>query len=687
MLSLADLPTQLYHKNLRRVKSRATVSSPWDGLSWALVRRLWYHDALRVGHEEVRKVVVVSETPKRRLLRLELTGMGRLGEALAEAEGKQVFVFGGIPGESVVAEVVREHRRFLEAQVVEVVDPSPHRVPAPCSYFGRCTGCQWQHIAYPYQLELKRSIVCDALERVGGLHDVPVGDTLASPQPLEYRNHARFTVSRQGGLLGFVNRATRQWVHVQECLLMTPWINQTLGVLQGNVSETTQLSVRYGVNTGEWMLQPTLRHPDVSMESGQKQYKESLLGHEFRVSSPSFFQVNTPQAEQVARLVEQGLALTGHEVVVDAYAGVGAFAVLLAGQARRVIAIEESASALEDARQNVAHLTNVELRRGRTEDVLRELVGDGPDAPGSIDAVVLDPPRAGCEPHAVDSLIEAEPRRIVYVSCDPETLARDLKVLARGPYRVEAVQPVDMFPQTHHVECVATVVLDQSRQTRLAARRRLVLASASPRRWDILSRLGMEFELAPSDVSEPAGLRDEEDPVDLATGRALAKAQAVASGQTSGTVMGFDTVVALDGAVLGKPRDAADAAAMIRALRGREHRVVTGIALADAATGEVLQGHRSSRVVMRDYTDEEIEAYVASGDPLDKAGAYAVQGELFHPAAEVRGCYLNVVGLPMCTLLKLLDEFGATPAVRGETWPELGLCHECAARAAAWRGR
>ncbi len=651
--------------------------------SRARAGRLWYDDTLRVDPEEVRKAVVVPEIPKRRLLRLELIGMGRLGEALAEAEGKRVFVFGGIPGESVVAEVVREHRGFLEAQVIEVMEPSPHRVPAPCTYFGPCTGCQWQHIAYPYQLELKRSIVCDALERLGGFHDVPVADTLASPQQLEYRNHARFTVSREGGLLGFVNRITRRWVHAQECLLMTPWINQTLGVLQGNVSETTQLSMRYGVNTGDWMVQPTLRHPDVSMESGQKHYKESLLGHEFRVSSPSFFQVNTLQAEQVALLVREGLALTGKEVVVDAYAGVGAFAVLLAGLARRVIAIEESASALEDARQNVAHLTNVELRRGRTEDVLRELVGGGPDAPGSVDAVVLDPPRAGCEPRVLASLIEAAPRRIVYVSCDPETLARDLKLLARGPYRVEAVQPVDMFPQTHHVECVATVVLDQSRQTRLAARRRLVLASASPRRRDILSRLGMEFELAPSGVSEPAGMRDEEDPVGLATGMALAKALAVASGQTSGTVMGFDTVVALDGAVLGKPHDAADAAAMLRALRDREHRVVTGVALADAATGEVLQGHRSSRVVMRDYTDEDVEAYVTSGDPLDKSGAYAVQSEIFHPAAEVHGCYLNVMGLPVCTLLKLLDEFGVTRAVRGETWPELGVCRECAARAVA----
>ena len=613
---------------------------------------------------------------ERRLVQLKLTGMGRLGEALAQEDGKQVFVFGGIPGELVVAEVLRERREHLEARVVEVVEPSLHRVEAPCSYFGACTGCQWQHMDYAYQLLLKWEVVTDALERVGGLQGVPVEETLPSPRTLGYRNHARFTVSREGARLGFVNRLTRRWVEVQECQLMVPWINDALAALQGRVGETTQVSLRYGAKTGSWILQPTLHGQDVPLESGQKQYQEELLGRSFRVSSPSFFQVNAPQAEQLAALAMEALALTGNETVVDAYAGVGTFAVLLAGSAYRVIAIEESASALEDARQNVADSSNVELWRGKTEEVLGGLTGE------QVDAVILDPPRAGCQPRALEGLLTLGPRRIAYVSCDPETLARDLKVLTQGPYRIERVQPVDMFPQTHHVECVVTLVLDRDRQSRQAARGQLVLASASPRRREILSRLGLEVELVSPEVDEPPVQLVGVDPVALAMERALAKAKAGASGRSSGTVIGADTVVALEGAILGKPSDPLEATAMLGALRGREHRVVTGVALVDAASGETIQGHRSSRVLMRPYTDDEIKAYVDSGDPMDKAGAYAVQSAAFHPAAEVRGCYLNVMGLPVCTLLKLLESFRVAVAVNGSPWPELKQCPECARRAA-----
>ena len=613
------------------------------------------------------------------MLRLDLSGMGRLGEALAQVDGKPVYVFGGISGERVVAEVLRERRGYVAAQVVEVLEPSPDRVAAPCAYFGACTGCQWQHIRYERQLEMKREIVVDALARVGGLDGLDVGPTVPSPEQLGYRNHARFTVSRPAsgdveGRLGYVHRELRRHVDVEECLIMAPWINSALAALQGHAAETTQLSLRYGVNTGSWMLQPAFHGAGVPMASGQKHYTEELGGHTFRVASPSFFQVNTRQAERVATMVVDALALSGTETVVDAYAGVGTFAVLIAGRARRVVAVEESASAMADARVNAEGIANVELRQAKTEDVLMELAESG------IDAVILDPPRAGCAPGTLDALVARPPRRIVYVSCDPETLARDLAVLAAGPFRVESVVPVDMFPQTHHVECVATLVLDDDRRARLEARRNLVLASSSPRRSDILTRLGLEFEIAPTDADEgPA----DGTATDVALARAMAKARAAAGTRASGTVVGADTVVELDGAVLGKPADAAEATAMLRSLRGREHRVITGLALVDAATGEERSGYRASRVIMRSYTDDEIAAYVASGDPFDKAGAYAVQSESFAPAAEVRGCYLNVVGLPVCELLKVAAGFGLrldpSPAL---PWPELERCPQCSARAA-----
>ena len=431
-----------------------------------------------------------ERTPAPEALTLHLRALGRHGEALAETDdGKPVFVFGGIPGETVTAEVVALRRGYVAARVTDVADPSPHRVEAACRYFGACTGCQWQHVAYERQLEMKREALADALHRVGGL-DVEPLPTLPSPDTLGYRNHARFTVSKQGGRLGYVHKERRRHVEVEECLLMAPWINHALASLQGHVAETTQLSLRYGVHTGDYLLQPTFQDMDVPLASGQKHYHEALLGHRFRVSSPSFFQVNTRQAERMAELVMGELRLDGSQTVVDAYAGVATFAVLMADRARRVVAVEESSAAVTDARVNVEGIPNVELRQARTEDVLAEL------AEGGVDAVLLDPPRAGCMSGTLDALLDAPPERVVYVSCDPETLARDLAILTAGPFRIEQVRPVDMFPQTYHVEAVATLVRDDERLAALRARQTLVLASSSPRRTEILGRLGLAFETA-----------------------------------------------------------------------------------------------------------------------------------------------------------------------------------------------
>ena len=604
-------------------------------------------------------------------LTLELRALGRHGEALAEtADGKPVFVFGGIPGETVTAEVVATRRGYVAARVVDVADPSPYRVAPACRYFGECTGCQWQHVAYERQLEMKREALADALHRVGGL-DVEPLPTLPSPDALGYRNHARFTVSKQGGRLGYVHKERRRHVEVDECLLMAPWINNALASLQGHVAETTQLSLRYGVHTGDYLLQPTFQDMDVPLASGQKHYHEAMLGHRFRVSSPSFFQVNTRQAEQMAELVMDQLRLDGSQTVVDAYAGVATFAVLMADRARRVVAVEESSAAVADARVNVDGIPNVELRQARTEDVLLDL------AAGGVDAVLLDPPRAGCMPGTLDALLDAPPERVVYVSCDPETLARDLAVLTAGPFRIEQVRPVDMFPQTYHVEAVATLVRDDARLARLRERQTLVLASSSPRRAEILGRLGLAFETAPSGVDEPEPPLGA-DPVEVARGLALAKARAAASRRSAGSVLAADTVVELDGVLLGKPRDTADAARMLLELRGREHRVITAVALVDAATGETAEAYRASRVLMREYTDDEVAAYVSSGAPMDKAGAYGVQDEAFAPAAEVRGCYLNVVGLPVCETLKLAERFGRRLRPRPEGgWAALERCPAC----------
>ena len=385
---------------------------------------------------------------------LYLEEMGSLGDTVARLDGEAVNVFGGIVGEEVEATVHRyrrRKRRYVSAIVSRVLKPSPHRIAPPCPYFGPCSGCQWQHIEYGHQLELKRGAVARELARHPELAGAAVEPTLPSPRQLGYRNHARFTVRRQGSL-GFNNRITRRFVKLDRCLLMAPRINDALADLQDKCGETTNLSVRVGVNTSEYLVQPTLQMAETSLTSGQAYYRERLLGRTFRVSSPSFFQVNTAQAEAMAEKVRERLELTGGETVVDAYAGVGTFAALMAEFAGRVVAIEESEAAVKDAAINTLGLENIEFRLGKTEEVIASL-----DA--SPDAVILDPPRTGCHPAVIEALVKAAPGRTVYVSCDPESLARDLAVLVRGGFGVESVEPVDMFPQTHHVECIATLVL------------------------------------------------------------------------------------------------------------------------------------------------------------------------------------------------------------------------------------
>ena len=604
-------------------------------------------------------------------LRLRLEGWGRLGEAMAQHEGQPVFVFGGIEGEEVEAEVIRRHRRRLAARVVRVLEPSPHRVEAPCRHFGECTGCQWQHIDGEHQRELKRRLVVDALIRIGGLEDPPVADTLAAPEPFGYRNHARFTVGPQGAL-GYVNRESRRFVPIDRCMLMDEGINDILGQLQGHCGETTQLSVRYGTGTGDYLVQPTMRSPEVAMATGQKHFRERMGGQVFQVGSPSFFQVNTPQAERMVELIRQELELTGEEVVADVYAGVGTFALLLGPYCRRVIAIEESSAAMADASVNCAGAENLELVHAKAEDALASL-GCRPDA------VVLDPPRAGCHPGMLEALAQLQPRKIVYVSCDPSTLARDLKELCASGFRLRNVQPIDMFPQTHHVECIATLTAPEGAAAVGAenAAQALTLASASPRRRQLLNDMGLDFQVQPSGAPEEP--LPGEGPVDLVSRLALAKARQVATGISRGLVIGADSVVVEDGDILGKPATAEEARAMLERLRGEAHQVVTGVAVVDAATGAHRLASQTTQVRMRHYSEEELTAYVESGAPMDKAGAYGVQDAEFHPAAAVDGCYPNVVGLPLCILAEMLREMGCQQRLMAPG-PLVQGCGQCPLR-------
>jgi len=381
---------------------------------------------------------------------LILEKMGKFGSPLASFEGEFIEVLNGIPGEKVRARIYRFFRKkksITAAIVTEVLEPSSDRVTAPCVYFGMCSGCQLQHVKYDKQLEFKRQRILDFFKQYDLLKKIKVLPTIPSPKIWNYRNHARFTV-RFGGQLGFSNRITRRFVRIDECKLMDDQINGILRDLQDHVEETSNLSVRVGINTRQQLIQPKLNTPEISIETGQKWYKEKLIDREFRVASPSFFQVNTLQAENLILLVGQLLDLKSHEILVDAYAGVGVFATLLATKVRKVIAIEESQSAVDDYLECENRIDNLEFLLGKTENVL-------PLIDEKIDSLILDPPRLGCHPDVINSILIKKPHKLAYVSCDPESLARDLNLLMAGGYQIMNIQPIDMFPQTFHVETIS----------------------------------------------------------------------------------------------------------------------------------------------------------------------------------------------------------------------------------------
>lgn len=398
----------------------------------------------------MREKTRAADTREPQKLRLSLTDMAFEGGAIGRHDGQVVFAAYGIPGEEAVVEIERYSKDYLMGRVVEVLSPSPHRVEAPCPYFGTCGGCQWQHIDYPFQAELKARIVGEQLRRIGKFEEPPVAATVTAEERWHYRNHARFSTDRQGQL-GFVSLLRRRFVRIDHCRIMHPWINGVLERLQGKCAGLHQVAIRYGVRTEQALIHPSLKEIDDSIPSGQTSYEEELLGKRFRISGASFFQVNTRQAEVLIEVVRDRLALAEDQLLLDAYAGVGTFAVLLAPHVKRVIAIEESPAAVADAVINQAGINNIVFYQGKVEQIL-------PDLRQRPQAAILDPPRVGCHPDTIAAVLKRPPARLVYVSCDPATLARDLRALCRGGYRLQEVQPVDMFPQTFHIECVATLV-------------------------------------------------------------------------------------------------------------------------------------------------------------------------------------------------------------------------------------
>jgi len=429
------------------------------------------------------------------------------GEGVGRPDGYVMFVRGGLPGDRLRVQVTETRVRYGRGVIEEVLARSPHRVEAPCAYFGRCGGCRLQHLAYPAQLAFKAKQVRDCLERLGDLGGFELRPILPAPEPYGYRNKMEFTVAGTAGepVVG-LHEAHRYdaVLDIERCLLQSETMNTLLDEVRRQVRGrrlpvwdglTEQgllrfVTLREGRRTGDAMVNIVAASPDLetfgpvaerlktrvpstasvvlnvnakkaSVAVGTEEHvllgrdhiTESLGSVTFQVSANSFFQTNTVQAERLFALVEAACELGGEDTIVDLYSGTGAISLLLARGCRRVYGIEVAPAAVVDAVRNARAngINNCTFLSGEVRHVLPALIAEGVKA----ETVVADPPRAGFHPKALQALAALAPARIVYVSCNPSTLARDVGDLARRGYRLEWVQPVDMFPQTPHIEAVA----------------------------------------------------------------------------------------------------------------------------------------------------------------------------------------------------------------------------------------
>jgi len=461
---------------------------------------------------------------KNQLIPLDITaassdgsGIGRYKEEGAEGSGLAVFVPFTAVGDRILCRVVKAEKNMAYGRVEELLLPSPHRLPAQqreadCAAFGRCGGCVWRHIAYEEELAYKWQRTADALRRIGGLTLEPQ-PIVACQRPDRYRNKAQYPVV-QGEhriLTGFYAPRSHRVIEERDCRLQ-PEIFQS--VLDRVVRWAKKAGVRaYDEKTGEGLLRHiyirlgeatgelmvclvctsgklpqsrllveelraaapglvsvviNLQKRDTNVILGEEEYTlwgkdyitDKLCGLTFRLSPRSFYQVNRSQAERLYGLAAEAAALTGRETVLDLYCGTGTIGLTMAARAKAIIGVELVAAAVEDARRNAADngIQNARFLCADAAEAAVQLEREGIRP----DVAVIDPPRKGCAPGLLDTLSRLAPRRLVYVSCDPATLARDLKALTQRGYTPLRVTPVDMFPRTPHVECVAALSREEA---------------------------------------------------------------------------------------------------------------------------------------------------------------------------------------------------------------------------------
>lgn len=410
------------------------------------------------------------------IIDVTLDAIAHGGEAIGRHGGKVIFVPYAIPGEHVRVEIVEEKERWARAQLLEILRPSPDRVEPPCPHFGpgQCGGCQWQHIAYERQAELKGEIVADQLRRLGHLAAPPVADVIALADDdglldFGYRNYVQFALTGEGRL-GFLRPASYEVIPIERCLLLAERLDELHAALDLAWPELTRLTLRAATGTGQaLLLMETLGEelPELELDLpaacavltprgvqalvGEPWIEEIVGERRYRISAEGFFPVNTAGAEALVEIVRTYAAVQPGEVVLAAYCGAGLFALALADAAAEVIGIEAAPVACDDFEHNAADLAHVSLHEGAVDEVLPALRSQEQ----RVDVVVMNPPLTGAGEPVIRELAALHPRRIVYVSCDPATLARDSVHLVAAGYRLVEAQPIDLYPQTYHIETVA----------------------------------------------------------------------------------------------------------------------------------------------------------------------------------------------------------------------------------------
>ncbi|UCD63082.1 MAG: 23S rRNA (uracil(1939)-C(5))-methyltransferase RlmD [Candidatus Zixiibacteriota bacterium] len=441
----------------------------------------------------------------KRRLEIEITDLAFNGRAVGHVEGKVVFLDGGLPGEKVLAEIINSRPRYDEATVLDIIRKSDRRVAAPCSHFDYCGGCTWQDLTYQDQLGFKKKQVVDCLERIGGLEDTRVLDVFGSVEVFRYRNKMEFSfnVAGDGGFtLGLHRRGRFDEIFDLDKCHLTPdiashivgWVRDYVKrtnlsvydvsnhcgymrfVMIRQAKRTADLMVNLVTNYGDFpepdklVRSMTAAFPGISTivhnQNGRKAniatgeiekvligcgyIEERLFESVFRIRANSFFQTNSIQTETLYRAGFDLLEARPDNRVLDLYCGTGSIGILLAGYVDEVTGVELVADAVQTAREN-AHLNkvrNVNFVEGDVKDFLRDSV----KADKSYDTVIVDPPRAGLHPKALKRLVRLNPQKILYISCNPSTFARDAKEIVTAGYVLPQVRPVDMFPHTMHIE-------------------------------------------------------------------------------------------------------------------------------------------------------------------------------------------------------------------------------------------